>query len=400
MEPMPAAPPVPPRRHFIAPSDNGWRPVPNEPPSPEDIDDRSVPMFRRFTMAELLSEPDDFAWLIQGLLAEPTYGQVAGEMKALKTYLAAMIQVGLAAGVPILDRFTPAAPRPVLAYVGEGGRRPYARRLRRIAHAMGVDLTSIPLHISTDVAPITSDAFSCSIERDLAEVEPALVFIDPYYAYHGSKTKASDLHQEGALLSGLSARCIGAGASLMVVNHLNQTGAGLDLKRITMAGSGEWVDSWLLLAHREPADVEAGEFKLRLEIGSRQWGGTSWDLDLSIGRFDEDNGSHDGDIAWHLERAGKVAGAANDKDADVRQAVLDVLADRVEPMSKTDVFGLVKGNRERFHRVFNDLADKGLIRHDQAGKTPENGSRGRVRWYLPADVDQTAGPQGGDDEKF
>lgn len=125
--------------------------------------DPAPDLFRRWTMAELLDEPDEFTWLIQGLLADPTYGQVAGEMKSLKTYLAAMIQVGLAAGRPILGRFTPPAPRPVLAYIGEGGRRPYTRRLRRIAAAMGVDLASIPLHISTDVAPIQSETFACSI---------------------------------------------------------------------------------------------------------------------------------------------------------------------------------------------------------------------------------------------
>jgi hypothetical protein len=42
------------------------------------------------------------------------------------------------------------------------------------------------------------------------------------------------------------------------------------LKRITMAGSGEWADSRLLLEHREPPDVESGIFRLTIDVGSRQ----------------------------------------------------------------------------------------------------------------------------------
>jgi hypothetical protein len=298
-------------------------------------------------MTELLAEPDEFAWLISGLLAEPTYGQIAGEMKALKTYLAAMVQIGLAAGVPILDRFKPTTARPVVAYVGEGSRRPYVRRLRRIASAMGVNLADIPLYLITDVAPINSVPFSASLCRDLRELEPGLVFIDPYYAYHGTGTKASDLHQEGALLSGLSARCLEAGASLMVVNHLNQTGSGLDLKRITMAGSGEWVDTWMLVAHREALDVEAGAFKLRLQIGSRQWGGSYWDLDLTVGRFDPETGSHDGEITWQIHPAtsGSPKPSQNDRDSETALRILSVLTD-TSGVTKTEIRKAVGGNAD------------------------------------------------------
>ena len=122
--------------------------------------------------------------------------------------------------------------------------------------------------------------FQESLRRDLDEIEPGLVTLDPLYTYHGTTTRASDLHQEGALLNMLSTPCVEAGASLVVVNHFNQTGGGSSLKRITMAGSGEWADSWVLLEHRGQPDVAAGMFMLNMEIGSRQWGGSKWELDL------------------------------------------------------------------------------------------------------------------------
>lgn len=51
----------------------------------EQYDDPPPGLFRRYTAAELLGLPENVSWTIKGLLADPTYGQVAGEMKTLKT---------------------------------------------------------------------------------------------------------------------------------------------------------------------------------------------------------------------------------------------------------------------------------------------------------------------------
>jgi AAA domain len=303
---------------------------------PDATGEREQTMFKRWTMAQLLAEPSEFEWLAAGLLADPTYGQIAGEMKTLKSYVTGFIEVGIATGLPIFGHFTPPAPRPVVAYVGEGGRKLWTRRIRRICSAMGTTPEEIDLHPTFDVAPISSLTFQDSLRRDLDDLQPGLVTLDPLYTYHGTETRAADLHQEGALLNLLSAPCMNAGASLAVVNHYNQTGSGMSLKRITMAGSGEWADSWVLIAHREDPDVDAGLFRLTLEIGSRQWGGTSWDLDLSIGRFDMDTGSHDGEIAWDLNRASTVSadgkGTARTDKAESR--ILDTLADHPWELTK------------------------------------------------------------------
>ena len=153
--------------------------------------------------------------------------------------------VGLASGQPIFGKFTPVGAGPVVAYVGEGGRALWTRRIRRICSAMGVSPRDLYLHPTFDVAPITSVAFQESLHRDLDEIQPSFVSLDPFYTYHGTATRAADLHQEGSLLNHLSTPCMNAGASLLVVNHFNQTGSGMSLKRITMAGSGEWADSLL-----------------------------------------------------------------------------------------------------------------------------------------------------------
>lgn len=360
-------------------------------------------LLRLWTMAELLAEPDAFSWLVRGLLAALTYGQLAGPMKALKSYLLAFIQAGVASGVPIFGQFEPVGSRDVLAYVGEGGRSPWTRRFKRVCAAMGINPADLDhLHAVFDVAPIPSLVFQESLRRHIDELELCpLVTVDPLYSYHGTATKASDLHQEGALLNLLSGPCIEAEASLLVVNHYNQTGSGSSLKRITMAGSGEWADSWLLLDHREPPDVENGLFRLNLEVGSRQWGGMTWNLDLDIGRFDVDTGSHDGQITWDLRRA-SFGTSKPDKTAGAEKAskrILDTIADHSFEMTKTEIRTAVGGNRDAFDKAFDALAEDEAIVHHMRGRAEAGTTKKRLLWGLRLESVEDAGPGWGGDER-
>jgi hypothetical protein len=250
---------------------------------------------------------------------------------------------------------------------------------------MGVNPAELDLHPVFDVAPISSVKFQESLRRDLDEIQPGLLTLDPLYTYHGMATRASDLHQEGALLNQLSVPCMDAGASLLVVNHMNQTGSGMSLKRITMAGSGEWADSWMLLAHREDPDVDAGLFRLTLDIGSRQWGGTTWDLDLDIGRFDEDTGSHDGEITWDICRASPMSSKAEAVTSKARQtqmAIREVLADCPWSLTKTELRVRVGGSHAVFDSALSDLVDRGEIAHDKRKRTESGIEKNRPLWGL------------------
>jgi len=365
-------------------------PVQTEPRGERSVSvassDSPPDLLRRWTMAELLSEPDDFTWLIRGLYAASTYGQLAGPMKALKSYLLAFIQAGVASGAPIFGHFEPVgSPRAVLAYVGEGGRAPWTRRFKRVCAAMGINPSDLDLRAVFDIAPIPSLVFQESLRRHIDELEVCpLVSIDPLYAFHGTTTRAADLHQEGALLNLLSEPCTEAEASLIVVNHYNQTGAGSSLRRITMAGSGEWADSWLLLDHREQPDVENGLFRLTLEVGSRQWGGATWNLDLDIGRFDIDTGSHDGQIAWDLNRASAAPASARRDDAKARArlGILEALGDKPWMLTKTDLRSIVGGNRTTFDAALAELVDENQISHDKRPRNESGVEKTRPLWGI------------------
>jgi len=313
-------------------------------------------LFTRHSAAELALPVGPLEFLVTGLLARPTYGQIAGELKTLKSHVATSLALGVASGTRVLGYFDVPEPAPVLSYVGEGGAKPYRRRIQAMAAAMGLDLGTLPLEVSFDVAPIQSAEFRGSLERDLRDLRPGLVLIDPYYAYHGSQSSAANLYEEGELLSGLSSTCLGAEASLMMVNHFNQTGRGGGLKRITMAGSGEWVDSWILLSHRTQPRVPTGEFFLKLEIGSRQWGGAEFALDLEVGSFDPVTGSHDGPMRWSVQ---PMTTAAADEGW---QTVLDILADQPWRQTKTGLAAKFGGNQQGARRLIEAMEAAGVIR--------------------------------------
>ncbi len=339
-------------------------------------------LFKIWSMPELLAQDLTWEWVVKGMLANPTFGQIAGELKTLKSYILMFIALGIASGQPIFDRFTVDRPGPVVLYVGEGGRIPWTRRLIRCAKPMGIDHPeALPIFPTFDVAPVGSPVFEESLARDLHHHKPVLFALDPWYAYHGPDVKASDLHQEGAHLNRLRQPVEEAGANMLIVNHFNQTGTGNNLRRITQAGSGEWVDSWLLTSHRENPDVNAGKFRLRLEVGSRQWGGDTLDLDLNIGSFDHDAGVHDGEITWGIKTGTASARTTGGGRERAKLEIERVIRDHPREMTRTQILEKIGGNKATAQHAFDELAEAGSIRCEKIAGPDRNGRMiTRPRW--------------------
>ena len=243
--------------------------------------------FKAWSVKELLATDLTLHWDISGMLIRPTYGADAGEMKTLKSYLGLSRSIGLAAGVPVLGHWAVPERRRVLTFIAEGGQVPYTRRLHRLAKAHEVEPDDLEgwLIPVFDAAALDSVTFLEVLETYLTEFEPHLVYLDPLYSFQPKGVNTSLLGQMGEMLVRPQLLCADHGATFWLSAHMNQTGQGFDLKRITGAGVAEWVDSWTLMKHRRDPNVEAGLFKLHLEIGSRQWGGSSFDVDFNLGSF-------------------------------------------------------------------------------------------------------------------
>lgn len=310
-------------------------------------------------------------WLVRGLIAKDTHGEIGGAQKTLKSYIGTTIGVGIALGRPVLDRFEVPERRRVVLIVGEGGERMLLARLHRMCGAYGAAWADLRpwLRYSVVSAPITSPAFAQAIADEVEAFDPGYVNIDPWYVYGGGDANASQLGEIGDRLEQVP-RIVGPDRALLINHHLNQTGVGTGLVKLAGAGHAEWVDSWLILTHRTPPRVEAGEFRLGLDVGSRQWGGAAFNVDYDIGRFDIETGMHDGDIQWKVTTNDRGAGASagDGTDAKVLAAEVNVVnawkkrRDQAKrPWTITEWIGRTVGTDALNRLAFHLLVDGGRI---------------------------------------
>jgi hypothetical protein len=342
--------------------------------------------FRRWSVGELLGADLTFRWDATGLLVRPTYGVDSGELKTLKTHFAVARIVGLAAGVPILGRWTVPQRLRVLAYVAEGGRIPFTRLLSRMCDAHGVDIHDLDGWLETvyDAGPIDQREFRDSLIGHLDDFKPAFTHLDPLYPFQPTSVSSNQLSQVGAMLNKVQAICAQRESTLWVTAHMNQTGTGHDLKRITGAGVGEWGDSWVLLRHRATPDVAAGRFRLAVDIGSRQWGGAAFEVDFDLGRFDSELERYDEPIRFHVSAA--HSGELIDQDAakrvKARKAVMETMRRAQRPLTRTEIEERTIGTAKTVIRAeVAVMIDQGeLVEHGV--RKPEKGGRATPLYVL------------------
>lgn len=328
--------------------------------------------------------PQPLPWLVRGLLPAETHGEIGGAQKSLKSYIGTTIGVGIALGRPVLGRFEVPERRKVSLIVGEGGERMLLARLHRICRAYGAKWSDLVpwLRYTTVSAPITSPTFAQRVADEVDAFDPGYVNLDPWYVYGGGDVNASQLGEIGERLETVR-RTAGIGRVLLINHHLNQTGTGTGIVKLAGAGHAEWVDSWLLLNHRTPPNVEAGRFRLDLEVGSRQWGGAAYELDYDIGHFDTEHGMHDGDIRWRITPKGHDAGDSDGTDAKLAAARLRVVkawtgrrSTTRDPWTITQWLDRTPGTKQDNNVAFHQLVDAGRI-------TCTTGDPGRgAKWTL------------------
>ncbi|HYD55154.1 MAG TPA: AAA family ATPase [Gemmatimonadaceae bacterium] len=341
------------------------------------------PRFPLIGPAELAAPVPPVDFLIDGLWPAGSFGPWGGPKKSLKTYCASIASIAVAAGLPAFNHWRVPRAAPVIYFGGEGGRAMHARRLQRIARDVyGVDLGTLPFYLVTGVGPFNSREFREEVGEHIDALEPGLIVLDSLYNYHPAGIEAGNLYERGRMLSDLSHPLTEAGTALWVVDHFNKTGSdkGLDLDRLAQAGMAAWADSWLLLDHRTPARVGEGRFSLKADVGSRQWGGTTWEIDLDIGPFDPEAGAHTSPIKVSVDRAGSLAASGSPSGRllsrdDLMALVIEAVTERPRRTRNaylSDLAAEHRVGRERVKDAWAALAeDNALVA--APGKVPEGG---------------------------
>ncbi len=343
------------------------------------------PASQRFSLigpAELAAPVAPMEWLITGLWPAGSYGPWGGAKKSLKTYAASIAAIAVAAGRPAFGNpeWSVPAARPVIYYGGEGGQKMHARRLQRIAlEVYGIaDLSTVPLHLVTDIGPLDKPDFIDALRRNVQEVNEThaathtlgtgLLVLDSLYNYHPAGVEAGNLYERGRLLAGLSALTAEQEVALWLVDHFNKTGSGIDLDRLAQAGMAQWADSWLLFEHGETPDVANGMFTLSTGVGSRQWGGDEWTLRIEIGPFDKETGTYLTSMKVEAEQGitRRAQASGSTSPADLREAIMEWLDDHPDQVSKTDALkeigATVSAKTERLRDAWAELERQRLIR--------------------------------------
>ena len=129
-----------------------------------------------------------------------------------------------------------------------------------------------------------------------------------------------------------------------------------------------------------------------MDIGSRQWGGGSFDIDFRIGRHDLETNEHEGQITW------KVAPSGSGDEERVDAVDEKVMAFRVElvqaarrlkkkhPRVAEDWYALVAGFAHQIKRTeFAQLVDDGrFVAEEEAYTDKANRTRARTVYaYVP-----------------
>lgn len=289
------------------------------------------------SFAALADEP--IPWLVKGFLVDGTYGVLGGSEKTLKSQMAYHLGLAVASGADLFGHYEVEKPGNVLLYSGEGGQRLLARRLTRLVRSYGVSRSVLGKIFVTDrTGRLTDRRFIESFGRNLERTEPHLVIIDPAYSYMGGNLEAGNVFEMGEVLTRMTALVQDfSDATLIVTHHATKVASGnkeMSLGALSQAGFREWVDSWMLLWHREDPLVSQGSFKLRAKVGSRQWGENVLDIDYEDGTLDLTTGRFSQDPAWTITDVGHSAlqaarsGGRPGRDTQALKAdALDVVLD-------------------------------------------------------------------------
>ena len=349
----------------------------------------NAPPLRSFSLADLETlEFPPLAFVVDQLI--PTGGLVllVGRPKAGKSLLGLDLAVSVACGETFLGRATTAGP--VVLVPGEDALSLVRSRLwARLGPERAAPLHVIPADGSLDQSVRLDDAASFArLAAKVAELEPALLILDPLREFH--TRKENDADEMAALLRPLRQLAHETGTAILLVHHRNKHAT--DASRATRGSSAIPGSVDVIITLDCPDDEAGGEaagkvltlsaegrYGPRQHLGAQLGAGLRWEL----------AGARVGDeslaprIARHLEVTGAVLAAEELAEAlqaakgSVQNALTGLYkrgrVRRVGAGTKTTPYryGIVAGpSGASVRHVLAWEQGKAPIRHDHDEDTP------------------------------
>ncbi len=283
-------------------------------------------------------------WLVKDIWTTDGFGAVAGPEKSLKSYWETLMAMSVSTGHPFLNEFEVKSPGPVLFFAGEGSQELFKRRVDHLAQLFNFSddefrVLDGSIAVIEDVAQVQTERFQSTLAEWLA-AKPALVVLDPFYAFHGAVANAGNVYETAPVLQSLSVPCHAAGVALQVVFHYRKGATGHDLQNITQAGPREWCHNWVTIEkRREPTAEEMLDqsFELEFVAGSREGYSGYFDIDITLGPLDE-HGFHEGKPTLEVRDHEEVT------KTPIKELVWQMMWGNPLKLTKSDFKSRIKGN--------------------------------------------------------
>jgi len=303
------------------------------------------------TPADLEFRPLARQWMVEALWTEQGVGIVGGEPKCGKSLLALDIAVAVAAGVPCLGHFRPAASGTVLLFPAEDAGHIVRARLQGIASAAGTAFEELDIAV-IDVPMLRLD-HRPDRQRLLETVErirPRLLVLDPLVRLHGVDENA--VAEVAPILGFLREIQRRFETAVLLVHHARKSAAARPGQ--ALRGSSElhaWGDSNLYLRRRDKQIVMTVEHRAADGLNG-----------IEIELADDGNGP-----ALRLRQHADDAGP---EPQTPEQRIVDILAEADAPLSQRQI-------RERAATRPATVAEvlHKLLREARVERAPEGGYR-------------------------
>jgi len=302
--------------------------------------------------------------MVEALWSEQGVGIVGGEPKCGKSFLALDLAVAVAAGVPCLRHFHPAARGGVLLFAAEDAGHIVRARLEGIASAAGAAFHSL------DIAVIDAPALRLDHRADrqrlvetVERVSPRLVVLDPLVRLHRvDENTVADIAPILSFLRDIQRRFETA---VLLVHHARKSAATRPGQ--ALRGSSElhaWGDSNLYLRRRDNQIVMSVEHRAAPGLN-----------DIEIELADDGEGP-----ALRLRRT--VPDPAPPHPQSAQQRIVQVLAKAAAPLLQSEIRKRAGARNATVTAALHELVREGRI---------ERGSGGRYR-FLGAGANEAASP--------
>ena len=300
---------------------------------------RQLPAWSSESLAELAADPPRSAgFLLRRLWPADAYGVIGAESKAGKTWLALDIAVSVACGVPALEGIEVDNPGPVVAFLGEGGRRNAYRRLRAVCESKGIEPADVAdLHLIYRAPKLSDLDAADAIITEVTRIRPVLLIVDPLYLAAPGADGGS-LYAMATVLERLQHLAENAGAACIVVHHWNQSGKGDGFGRFSGAGPEEWGRVlWSVAVADRGTSPHPGGSLVRLVVKVR--GGELADLAFTLSRevWTGDPDDLNSEMHYSVERGDIVAADTAARKLTAEERALAVLAASGDWMTAEDV---------------------------------------------------------------